>query len=361
MPQQSLFKEMFLRNTEVVQPYPDISTITLGLFSDQSLDEDSFGQVLVQRLLPYFSQRQRCVARDDLFNIGPLKFKVMACFPAGGLVNAGTQVQCYTALQTHALTRVHLFPVRPSTLSEQSFRRKVLPYMKEHTLHLHKEQTLTISGIKLIVVAIEPPNGIVTGSTELFFTGDPLPEIRQITIRPHAENLPSPLRNLSQDQLKDALYHMFLMPFFVGWSRVIEANQMLDIEGVRMTVQSSQAGFGIISDSSRILFDGSVISRSVPDLISQRLRSFLGGRSGAVRSSGDPRIDLIQHILFIQQILSSIDLGGEEAGTANEVMAQLPTYRLTCVPSCEDRKRCMICMEDYAVGDEVKTLPCCKG
>jgi hypothetical protein len=357
MPEHTLFKHMFLRNAEVSQPFAELKTLTLGLFVEQPHEIVDFEFVLFNKLLPFFSQLQRCVAKDDLLSIGPMKFKVMACYPHAGLVSAATQIQCYSALTTQPLSRAHVLPISPSSLDERSFRRKVLPYLLQNTVHLHKEQTLQIADLQLIVVATEPMNGIVTESTELFFDGEPLTEVRVVHVVAHAENLPHPLQRLSQDQLKDAMYHMFLMPFFVGWSRVIQNSQPIDIEGLRVTVQGPQSGLGVITENSRIQCDGSLIERSVPALISNGLRNLLGSR--AVEATGDPRADLIQHILFIQQLLSSLE-PAESQGTESRVMDQLPVYKLTSIPSSEERKRCLVCMEDYELGVEVKTMPCCK-
>jgi hypothetical protein len=357
MPEHSLFKHMFLRNAEVSQPFAELKTLTLGLFVEQPRETVDFEYVLLNKLLPYFSQLQRCVAKDDLLTVGPMKFKVMACYPRAGLVHAGTQIQCYSALTTQPLSRVHVLPIRPSSLDERSFRCKVLPYLMQNTVHLHREQTLKIADLRLIIVATEPANGIVTDSTELFYDGEPLSEVRVVHVMPHAENLPRPLQRLSQEQLKDAMYHMFLMPFFVGWSRVIQSTQPIDIEGIRVTVQGPQSGLGVITENSRIQCDGSLIEQSVPALISHGLRSLLGSRSA--RATGDPRVDLIQHILFIQQLLSSME-PAESRATESGVIAQLPVYKLTSIPSSEERTRCLVCMEDYELGVEVKTLPCCK-
>lgn len=357
--EQSLSKSMFIRTNEVPQPYNDLQTLTLGLFVDSPDQQVNFDFVLIRTLLPYFSQRQRCVAKGDMFSVGAQKFKVMACYPSAGLVNAGTQMQCYTPLHLRPLSRVHILPIRPSTLDERVVNRKVLPFMQENTVHLHKEQTFQIDGVKLIVMAAEPLDGIVTNSTELFFAGEPLATVKYVSILAHAENVPASLVRLSREQLKDAVYHMFLMPFFVGWNRIIQPNQQINIEGMQLTLQTSHTGLGVIADTSKLMFDGSLVQRSMPALLSQSLQSILGVRSNIPRSSGDPRVDLLQHIIFIQQLLSSIELRDDNEIPAG-LLEQLPVHRLTSIPTSEDRKRCMICIEDYEIGVEVKTMPCCK-
>mmetsp|Transcript_28844 Transcript_28844/g.51373 ORF Transcript_28844/g.51373 Transcript_28844/m.51373 type:complete len:514 (+) Transcript_28844:1047-2588(+) len=354
----TLFKNMFLKSTEASIPYSELQTLTLGLFVEQAPDQVNFDHIIMNTLIPYFSFRQRCISKDDCFNVGHLKFKAMACYPSTGLVNAGTQIQCYTTLQTQALSRVHILPLRPSSIDERTLNRKILPYMQQHTVHLHREQTLRIAGVKLIVMASEPANGVVTNATELFFAGEPLSEIRQFSVTAHSEHLPPPLHRLNQEQLKDTMYHMYLMPYFVGWSRIIQTNQTITIDGIQITVQTNHSGLGVVAETSRIIYDGSVMERSMPALITQSLRSFLGVRPNSIRSSGDPRIDLLQHILFIQQLLSSMEHREEDAGTSSNIISQLPVYKLTSIPSSDDRKRCMVCIDDFEVGVEVKTLPC---
>lgn len=357
-PELSQFKNLFLRTSEVSKPYNDLQTLTLGIFVENSA-QVNFDRVILDTLIPYFNQRQRCLSKDDLFSIGSQRFKVMACYPIAGLVNAGTQLQCYSTLQVEPLSRVHILPIRPSSLDERTFTRKVLPYLQQNIIHLHKDQTLNIGGLKLVVMAAEPTNGIVTNLTELFFTGEPLNEVRQVSITVHAENLIPPLQRLSQEQMKDTIYHFFLMPFFVGWSRIVQSNQIIEIDGVRITIQTFNGAQGVVADTSRICYDGSLMERSMPALLTQSLRSILSIRPHSARPTGDPRVDLLQHILFIQQLLSGMEQR-EDEGTDSSILSQLPVYKMTNIPSSEDRRRCMICIEDFEVGVEVKTMPCCK-
>ena len=54
--------------------------------------------------------------------------------------------------------------------------------------------------------------------------------------------------------------------------------------------------------------------------------------------------------------MQGLDVPSEQ--TDQHVLEELPTHTLTALPSNPEAAKCMICLNDYAIGDVVKTLPC---
>mmetsp|Transcript_26583 Transcript_26583/g.26247 ORF Transcript_26583/g.26247 Transcript_26583/m.26247 type:complete len:99 (+) Transcript_26583:1170-1466(+) len=71
----------------------------------------------------------------------------------------------------------------------------------------------------------------------------------------------------------------------------------------------------------------------------------------------DPMEILARHIMSLNQSMAGI--GGPQTMSApEEIIQSLPVKCLSSIPEDAEASKCMVCLEPYAIGETVKTLPC---
>lgn len=201
-----------------------------------------------------------------------------------------------------------------------------------------------------MVVHGQPIDGIVYSDTHFFFQGEPLDYIHTVGLTPLIEDLPSSYQRLSRDHLIEEIVSSFIMPYVQGTRRIVQQGQVVNINGVGFMVTDCYPPRGVIMDHTQIIYDGSFGSR-IPPNIEQVLQ--LGGRG----LTEQQMIMLARQILELEQMMRAM---GEQQiqGASEEAISMLPTHKIAVIPEDPEAAKCMVCLSEYELGEEVKTLPC---
>jgi hypothetical protein len=323
-------------------PLTELRSLTLGVFSDstnaslRTHGEVDHQRVLSQCIVPYFSQAQRCVGIGDYFETPDCGLKVLGCQPNFGLVTKQTQLILYQTMHCSPLERIHVLPVQPNSFSDDFIRTALLPFLRTGAVHLHSGQTIVIRQIVCVVVAATPDNGLVIPGTQVYTQGEPLASIADLSITASIETIPTPLRSLTRAQVSWALLHLYIVPHYRGWMRPSLEGYHMRLEGINFKIARSWPQFGVVTEFTRMTCEVVVPSSQVVRMI-------------------DPNTGQLMSMLIMPGSAPS-----RPRGVDPEVLASLPERHLESVPTSEDNRKCMVCLEDYEVGAHVKTLPCCK-
>ena len=174
-----------------------LKCLALGVFQDsvpvhlRTPLGPEYSGLFLDVLKPFFLSRQRCLGLGDYFVAQNVKFKVMGCEPAFGLISAQTLVQCYESLVETPIHRLQFAAISPGSLTEQVFMTTIRPYFRAQPRHIHKDQYLSFQGVNCLVVAAEPRNGVVTRQTEIFFEQTPLEQFGSVKLSPIGDSLPA--------------------------------------------------------------------------------------------------------------------------------------------------------------------------
>ena len=117
----------------------------------------------------------------------------------------------------------------------------------------------------------------------------------------------------------------------------------ISIAGIEFKVLEAVPNKGIISADTIIFYDGKGISRR-----EERRHE----RAAMPRNNR----------LIIRQILNMLDSMRQLTEEFSETLiSTLPVFTLDVLPSSNEQKSCLICMNDFEIGHELRALPCCKG
>lgn len=92
----------------------------------------------------------------------------------------------------------------------------IQPYFQIAERHVHQDQLLNINGLECIVSKLEPPNGLVTSTTQITFDESFSSPIHQICLIPYLEDVPIEIRLLDTSELIKIILDFYLMPFLNG-------------------------------------------------------------------------------------------------------------------------------------------------
>jgi len=299
------------------QPCPHLVSVTLGVFDASVPSSWKLGRNVDYRKLgtdllePWFLCRQRVLGLGDLFEIGDVRFKVMAALPNYGQVTQSTNLICYQSLGMAPIREIALGPLQPpNSIDSPTIHRYLHGYPRHfHLSNFHLDQYLYIHGYEFVVIQCEPNNGIPKSDTSLRLCSDTFHPAYTLELFPDPETLPAVQ---GVDLMED-----FVLPFFQGWRRPL-------VPDLRFSIR--EVGFHVVNMSGNLHF--------VTEFTDIRLVE------RAVR-------------LSIEDFLRRINRR-ERSGT------NLPTRELDLLPTDPNARLCTICMEDFKLQETIKTLPCCK-
>lgn len=325
----------------------ELESLSIGIFErgipshilqNSTLD---FEAVFAEYIHPYFTEKLRCVSNKDFFKSEQCFFKVMNCVPHQGFVTRRTQIFCYKMLTDRNLYKVQVTPVTPHEISEELFESLVLPYFQS-SQHVHEDQYLNINGLECVISKSEPWNGLITLDTHIEFSAESLPPLERIKLVPYFEDLPNSLKSLDSNSLVHNIMNCYLMPHLKGWTRELHSGKTLSIAGIEFKVLESFPDKGVLSDQTVIFYDGKGISRR---------------EERRHERAAMPRNNRI----LLRQILTMLDSMRQLTEEFSEnLISTLPVFILDVIPSNAEQNSCLICMNDFEVGHEVRALPCCK-
>lgn len=326
----------------------ELQTISIGVFErgipSEILQNSTlnFNLVYSEYLLPFFTSKMRCISNKDLFKFNSCYFKVMSCIPDQGFVTRDTQIFCYKMLSDRNLFKIEVTPLSPHNISEEVFESLVIPYFQQ-VRHIHEDQKLNINGLDCVISKAEPWNGVVNRDCHIEFVPNASPNLERVKLVPYYEDLPNSLRSLEAGTLVRGIANNYLMPHLKGWARCMYPGKTMLIAGIEFKVLEASPNKGIISDSTVVYYDGKCISRR-----EERMQA----RASAPRNNR----------LILAQILTMLDNMKQLTEEFSETLiSTLPVFVLDIIPSNSEQKVCLICMNDFEIGNEVRALPCCKG
>lgn len=325
----------------------ELETITIGIFERgipsnllQRSNTD-YESIFKDYLQPYFIERTRCISNKDFFKSKECYFKVMSCVPDQGFVTRTTQILCYKMLSDRNIYKIEVSPLAPHRLSEELFESLILPFFRT-ARHVHEDQILNINGLECVISKSEPWNGVITPDSHIEFNQVPFPGLERLKLVPYFEDLPSSLKNLDANTLVQNIINSYLMPHLKGWNRLIYPGKLVSIAGIEFKVLESVPNKGVLSNDTIIFYDGKGISRR-----EERRQE----RASAPRNNR----------IIIRQILTMLDSMRQLTEEFSEnLISTLPVFVLDVVPSSSEQKSCLICMNDFDIGHQVRALPCCK-
>lgn len=132
----------------------------------------------------------------------------------------------------------------------------------------------------------------------------------------------------------------------------MSSGKIVTIAGIDFQVQETLPTNGIVVNSTIIVYDGKGISRR--EEIISRSPPALSGFHRRPQHIPNNRV-LIRQLI---QMLETMNMLSEEL--SETTLSQLPTFILDNLPSSAEQKGCLICLNDFEIGNKVRTLPCCK-
>lgn len=401
-----------------------------------------------ENLLPYVqSNRGMIITPGYRFQANGVDFKVDYCHPQRGRITESTQVFCGTPISsTDPIEKVHLLPTLASLNgksyeSKELFSQFVLPMFKLRTAleagltqaqfesgvplppgtasidcHIALGDTLMYNGVQFKVVGCRPKSGLVSRDTIVYTDGDPLPDLKTVTILPFYESLPNREKNITHEQL----FRKYLEPELSGKHAFLSQSENFTTEGVEFRVVAADPPRGIVTMRTQIICDGrplryDEIARQQMEEDERLARELQmqeqgGGfirppfgmmpniRMGGLQPGGHPRlIASLEHFVRnappndprrqqAQTILMLLNSGdprmvrmlGELAmleravgrapppRASRDELESLPTWQFKMPSNVAsmsteekaERLTCRICLMDYEEGDELRSLQC---
>ena len=342
-----------------------LKCLALGVFQDsvpvhlRTPLGPEYSVLFLDVLRPFFLTRQRCLGLGDYFIANDVKFKVLGCEPAFGLISAQTLIQCYESLVEAPIHRLQFAAISPGSLTEQVFMTTIRPYFRAQPRHIHKDQYLSFQGINCLVVAVEPRNGVVTRQTEIFFEQSPLEQFRNVKLSPIGDSLPAELAGVRGIALTQLLQGHYILPYLKGWRRPMALNSDISISGITFRVTDSDRSHGFAGEQTIITYNGEVVNRNMEQQMMDeapilRLTMLPNGQLVVI---DDRREAFLRQMMQMEGLLALLDHSGMQ-GADQSTINSLPVRRIDTVD--ENQSNCTVCLTEFIIGDEVRTLPCCE-
>ena len=305
-------------------------------------------------LSPFFKSKLRCLGIGDFFHQQSARFKVLGAFPSYGIVTERTLISCSEVLSEHAVQRIHILPITPHVFSEEIFINSLQPYFKSAIRHVMSGDYLYIDSRAYLITTCQPSDGIIMSDTSFYFNGEPLEPLHSLTIAPFLEDLTYHYHALTRENLIEEIVSTYLMGYFQGFKRIVSMGQLITIDGVGFKVVECWPAKGVSLDSTKIIYDGSMCRRNANDYYNPNTMLI---RRGNLME--DPLFILAQQMAQMQQMMMEVGVN-QMRGIGEEAIAGLPTRRIKELPDDPEACKCMVCLCPYEIGEEAKTLMCCK-
>lgn len=227
-------------------------------FADSIMYEENAKE---QYLDEFFATGRKFVELGTRFQIKEVDFKVVCTVPpCSGWVDHTTEVRCMDPPVSALceMSKLHVLPMDASWETEKKydpqflFNEVVKPFFTEEK-HVAAEDTFMSNGVQCRIVAGEPASGIVNENTQIYCTGDPVPDLKRLHMLPIYESLP----NRDKDITSEEIFSKYLEPYFTGRFRSISSTtDKVCISGVDFKVVASEPETGIVTLNTVIYTTG---------------------------------------------------------------------------------------------------------
>ena len=319
---------------------PKLLSVTFGFFATGDLDPD---MALRSALLPFSLHRDRCYGVNDLVECCGLRFKVLAAEPIYGVIGRGTKIQCHEVVKTEQLASIKIIAVYPKSLTIEDFNASINGILRRPFFHIHQsnvypDQYIYTPSLQCVILESTPKSGFMGPQTQVIIERKSLEGMHQAFFQPIGASLPPEYLNLHPQQLEQVLLDGYLMPHFRGWYRPIMVGEVIKIGGIDFQVAPGGQPFGFVGAQTRVVVD---------------LRHLV--RMQRVVAVG-PNLTVMHH----HQIIMRQAASHQQRFTTTDTRKSLPTKIATQAYIEGDHNTCVVCLDDYVVGEKIKTLPCCK-
>lgn len=295
----------------------------------------------------------KIVQVGDMLLLDDLEFAVVKCEPPEGPLGQDTEyfldgapLVCFekvqfTAWGPESKTSDALFTecVRPM------FTGDFPPYPSpgaDSVRLVYQTQVIQIGDVFLQVEATEPPGlGVVTKQTEIFASWDTTPELDKVHIVPFQDTVPQ--------AYNFDIFHDYLKPYLqTNQHRRFGSNELFMYHGVQFKVVACEPQTnGRIGKRTQIYCEGmlhpSLRNLLPPDLLNQVAQL-------------PPGLQML--LLNTERTTREVeDIMSQRRGLFEETIDMIDKFEWP-PKEVTTQQTCMICLSDFALGDDCRRLPC---
>lgn len=334
-------------------------------------------------LLPYFKIKSRIIERSSKIQIGELEFKVIGTFPESvGLVTSKTFIRCnkfYTS--NNLIKRALLITTKKYDDFNNDEMCKEIKNAPQDQLQINKGDIAIINNYEFYIRNSEPECGRITNNTEISIENKEILPIKKIKFGVIQSSTPVFSNVNERKGYENYIAQEYFNPYFLsGIKKYIERGDSIIIENIEFFVLNSHPDSGFISPETKAFFKIGISKERCLDKIKKAdnqlalgLMNFNNTRSASplrMRDIDDFIIREImgrnhRHLNFEDLDLNYITEEAISQQKMEENILSLSTfiidekYMKTIKNNTEEiMKKCVVCMEEFEIGEELKTLPC---
>ena len=359
------------------------------------IEDISYETIMKNILLPYFKIKSRIIEKGTCLHIGELEFKVIGTFPNNtGIVTSKTFIRLnkyYTA--NHLIKRALLITTKKhETFNEDELIKDILS-ADIHQLQINKGDITKINNNEFYIRNSDPECGRLTDHSEIHIENKDIGWINKIKIGVIQSTAIPEFNNINDKKgYENYIIHEYFNPYFLsGNKKYIERGDNIQVEDLEFFILNCTPEYGYISHDTITSFKIGITKQRCLDKIKKSdnqlamgLLSF--GNNSQHRSASPLRriggrngfndrlfLELIDHAnhrrnLNFDNVDSINEVFYEESYNQQrneDNIRNLPTFvvdesYLEKIQRNKEEcmKKCVICMEEFVIQDELKTLPC---
>ena len=351
------------------------------------IEDISYETIMKNILLPYFKIKSRIIEKGTCLHIGELEFKVTGTFPNNtGIVTSKTFIRLnkyYTA--NHLIKRALLITTKKhDPFNEHELIKDILSADVQQ-LQINKGDITKINNNEYYIRNSDPECGRLTEHSEIHIENKDIGWINKIKIGVIQNTAIPEFNNINDKKgYENYIIHEYFNPYFLsGNKKYIERGDNIQIEDLEFFILNCTPEYGYISHDTVATFKIGITKQRCLDKIKKSdnqlamgLLSF--GNNSQHRSASPLRrigfndrmfLELIDHThhrrnLNFDNFESIYEESYNQQKNEDEIR-NLPTFivddsYLDKIQRNKEEcmKKCVICMEEFVIKDELKTLPC---